>query len=107
MLIRHFCGDDFMMMLITYDVDFSNESGAKRLRKVAKLCEKYGVRVQNSVFEMLIEPAQLIELKRSIERIIDQTKDSVRFYNLGKKWEGRVERLGLEKGFNQTDTLIL
>lgn len=96
-----------MMMLITYDVDFSNEDGAKRLRKVAKLCEKYGVRVQNSVFEMLIDPAQLVEIKESIQKIIDPGKDSVRFYNLGKKWENRVEILGYEKGFNQADTLIL
>lgn len=96
-----------MMMLITYDVDFSNENGAKRLRKVARLCEKYGVRVQNSVFEMLIDPAQLVEIKKSLERVIDKSKDSVRFYSLGKKWEGRVEILGQQKGFNQTDTLIL
>ena len=107
MHIRLFYGDNFMMMLITYDVDFSSEDGKKRLRKVAKACEKYGVRVQNSVFEMLIDPAQLVELKNLLEKIIDKKNDSVRFYNLGKKWEGKVEILGKEKGFNQQDTLIL
>lgn len=96
-----------MMILITYDVDFADESGAKRLRKVAKVCEKYGVRVQNSVFEMLIDPSQLIEVKNSLEKIIDKKKDSIRFYNLGKKWEGKVDIIGKEKGFDQTDTLIL
>ncbi len=60
-----------MMMLITYDVDFSTQKGAKRLRKVAKLCERYGVRVQNSVFEMLIDPAQLAAIKAELEQIID------------------------------------
>lgn len=96
-----------MMILITYDVDFADESGAKRLRKVAKVCEKYGVRVQNSVFEMLIDPSQLIEVKKLLEKIIDNKKDSIRFYNLGKKWERKVEIIGKEKGFDQTDTLIL
>ena len=96
-----------MMVLITYDVDFSEESGMKRLRKVARVCEKYGVRVQNSVFEMIVDSAQLVEIKHSFLKIIDKNKDSVRFYNLGKKWEGKVEILGKEKGFNQTDTLII
>ena len=79
----------------------------KRLRKVARVCEKYGVRVQNSVFEMIVDSAQLVEIKHSFLKIIDKNKDSVRFYNLGKKWEGKVEILGKEKGFNQTDTLII
>jgi CRISPR-associated protein Cas2 len=96
-----------MMMLVTYDVDFSNQCGAKRLRKVAKICENYGVRVQNSVFEMLIDPAQLTELKNKLMTVIDLENDSVRFYNLGKKWESKIDTIGNDKGFNQTDTLIL
>jgi CRISPR-associated protein Cas2 len=96
-----------MMMLVTYDVDFSNQRGAKRLRKVAKICENYGVRVQNSVLEMLIDPAQLTELKNKLMTVIDLENDSIRFYNLGKKWESKIDTIGNDKGFNQTDTLIL
>lgn len=96
-----------MMLLVTYDVDFTNESGAKRLRKVAKICEKYGVRVQNSVFEVLVGTGDYVKMKNEIGCVIDKEKDSVRFYNLGKKWESKLEVLGLEKGFNQEDTLML
>ena len=96
-----------MMMLVTYDVDFTNEKGAKRLRKVAAICEKFGVRVQNSVFEMLIDPVQLAQVKSKISKVIDANVDSVRFYNLGKNWEHRVEILGANKGFNQEGTIIL
>ncbi len=96
-----------MMMLVTYDVDFSDEKGSKRLRKVAGICEKFGVRVQNSVFEMLIDPAQLAEVKSRISKVIDTKADSVRFYNLGKNWEHRVEILGTDKGFDQEGTIIL
>lgn len=96
-----------MMILLTYDVDFSMESGKKRLRKIAKLCEKFGVRVQNSVFEITVDPKQLLQLKADILRIIDTEKDSVRIYNLGKKLGNSIEILGMEKGFNQEDTLIL
>lgn len=95
------------MMLVTYDVDFSDEKGAKRLRKVAGICEKFGVRVQNSVFEMLVDPAQLAQLKIRISKVIDAKSDSVRFYNLGKNWSHRVEIMGTDKGFNQEGTLIL
>ena len=71
-----------MMVLITYDVDFSESKGAKRLRKVAKICEKYGVRVQNSVFEMIVDPAQLTQVKIAIKQAIDEDLDSIRIYHL-------------------------
>lgn len=96
-----------MMLLVTYDVDITSQKGATRLRRVAKICEKYGVRVQNSVFEMVIEPAQVAALKGAISKVIDKDSDSVRLYYLGKHWEKKVEKLGIEKGFNQEDTLIL
>ena len=96
-----------MMILITYDVDFTQPKGAKRLRKVAKLCERYGVRVQNSVFEMLVDPAQLAQIKVSLSEIIDMKADSVRFYRLGSKWETKIETMGLEKGVQQDAPLIL
>lgn len=96
-----------MMILVTYDVDFTKPKGAKRLRKVAKLCERYGVRVQNSVFEMLVDPAQLAQIKVSLSEIIDMKADSVRFYRLGSKWETKIETMGLEKGIQQDAPLIL
>ncbi len=96
-----------MMVLVTYDVDFTQPKGAKRLRKVAKLCEQYGVRVQNSVFEMLVDPAQLAQIKVSLSEIIDMKADSVRFYRLGSKWETKIETMGLEKGIQQDAPLIL
>lgn len=96
-----------MMILLTYDVDFTKPNGAKRLRKVAKLCERYGVRVQNSVFEIMIDSAQLISFKAEIAKIIDERSDSVRFYRLGNKWETKIDILGIEKGFAQDQPLIL
>lgn len=96
-----------MMVLITYDVDFSEPKGAKRLRKVAKICEKYGVRVQNSVFEMIVDPAQLTQVKIAIKQAIDENLDSIRIYHLGSKWDNKIEKIGDEKGFSQDQPLIL
>ncbi len=96
-----------MMILLTYDVDFTKPNGAKRLRKVAKLFEQYGVRVQNSVFEIMMDSSQLINFKSDILKIIDEKSDSVRFYRLGNKWETKIDILGIEKGFSQDQPLIL
>ena len=96
-----------MMVLVTYDVDFTQPQGAKRLRKVARLCERYGVRVQNSVFEMLVDPVQLVQIKASLSEIIDMKADSVRFYRLGSKWESKIETMGQEKGIQQDAPLLL
>lgn len=96
-----------MMVLITYDVDFSEPKGAKRLRKVAKICEKYGVRVQNSVFEMIVDPAQLTQVKIAIKQAIDEDLDSIRIYHLGSKWDNKIKKIGAEKGFSQDQPLIL
>ncbi len=96
-----------MMVLLTYDVDFTQPKGASRLRKVAKLCEKYGVRVQNSVFEMLVDPAQLTLIKTNLLELIDPKADSIRIYYLGKKWESKIEKLGTDKGFSQDVPLML
>ena len=71
-----------MMLVVTYDVDTSSTTGQKRLRKVAKICERHGMRVQNSVFEVLGDAAQLVTLKSELEKVIDITQDSVRFYRL-------------------------
>ena len=96
-----------MMVLLTYDVDFSTREGAKRLRKVAKICERYGVRVQNSVFEMIVDPTQLLMVKTKIKEVIDENIDSIRIYNLGSKWDNKIEKIGAEKGFAQDEPLIL
>lgn len=95
-----------MMLIVTYDVDYSEESGAKRLRKVAKICEKYGVRVQNSVFEMMIDNVMLIELKRKLDEVINHEKDSIRIYNLGNKWSRKIYVIGKEINFKQDETLL-
>ena len=96
-----------MMVVFSYDVDTSDSAGAKRLRKVAKVCEAYGCRVQNSVFELLIEPAQLVALKARLTAVIDADKDSVRFYRLGSNWRPRVESLGRGLRFEQDNVLLL
>lgn len=97
-----------MQVLITYDVETVTPAGKKRLRQVAKVCLDYGQRVQNSVFELNIYPADLVEIKNKLEKIIDPKKDSIRIYNLGKNWERRVESLGRDDSYNpEKDLLIL
>lgn len=83
-----------MMLVVTYDVDTSDSAGQKRLRKVAKICERHGMRVQNSVFEVLVDAAQLVVLKQKLGKAIDMKQDSVRFYRLGNSYENRIESMG-------------
>lgn len=83
-----------MMLVVTYDVDTSDSAGQKRLRKVAKICERHGMRVQNSVFEVLVDAAQLVVLKQELGKAIDMEQDSVRFYRLGNSYENRIESMG-------------
>lgn len=83
-----------MMLVVTYDVDTSDTAGQKRLRKVAKICERHGMRIQNSVFEVLVNAAQLGALKSELEKVIDLAQDSVRFYRLGNTYENRIETMG-------------
>jgi CRISPR-associated protein Cas2 len=95
------------MVLVTYDVNTESEGGKTRLRRVAKVCVNNGQRVQNSVFECLLEPAQFVALKNSLSKIIDKDKDSLRFYLLGKHWENRVEQMGKNDTYHPTDDVIL
>ena len=83
-----------MMIVITYDVNTETPDGIKRLLNVAKTCERYGMRVQHSVFEVLVDGAQLAVLKESLLEIIDATQDTVRFYHLGSNYRKRIERIG-------------
>ena len=96
-----------MLVLITYDVNTESESGRRRLRKVAKQCVNYGRRVQNSVFECIVDSAQCVQLKAILSEIIDETLDSVRFYYLGNHHTAKVEHIGVERGINLEGHLIL
>ncbi len=81
--------------------------GKKRLRKVAKQCQNYGQRVQNSVFECLVDPVQFAQLKRSLEEIIEPSKDSLRYYFLGKNWRIRVEHVGAKPTYDPEGILTI
>ena len=96
-----------MMILITYDIAISQNNGANRLRKVAKLCQNYGTRVQNSVFECIIDNQTFIKLKKQILDELDLAMDSVRFYQLGNSFANRVEHFGVKETWDLTGTLII
>lgn len=96
-----------MLVLITYDVNTETAAGKKRLRKVAKQCVNYGRRVQNSVFECILDNAQCVMLKESLSAIIDEEVDSLRFYYLGNKYQTKVEHIGVDRGIAADDILIL
>ncbi len=101
-------GVDNMMVLITYDVNTETKEGRSRLRRVAKTCVDYGQRVQNSVFECNITPAQYEEIKIKLRKIIDEETDSLRYYLLGKNWKNKVESMGRDNTYNpEEDTFIL
>jgi len=98
---------DEMLVLITYDVNTETPQGRKRLHQVAKQCKNYGQRVQNSVFECIMDAAKCREVKHKLEQIIDKDKDSLRFYYLGNNCKGKVEHVGAKASFNVEDTLII
>lgn len=83
-----------MMILVSYDVSTITAGGEKRLRRIAKACRDHGQRVQYSVFEIEVEPAKWVELRQRLRDLIDPNVDSLRFYQLGAKWEARVEHIG-------------
>ena len=96
-----------MMVLVAYDVNTETPEGQRRLRQVAKLCENRGQRVQNSVFECLVEPARWVQLKQGLIDIADPEKDSLRFYYLGKHWQRRVEHFGAKAGYDPEGPLLV
>lgn len=95
-----------MMVLVTYDVETTTSAGKKRLRKVAKSCMGRGQRVQNSVFECLVDPAQFTELKQKLVKIIDPECDSLRFYFLGSNWKSHVEHVGAKPSYDPEGVMI-
>ena len=96
-----------MLVLITYDVNTETTAGRKRLRKVAKQCENFGQRVQNSVFECILDAAQCREVQNKLESIIDKNMDSLRFYYLGNNYKSKVEHIGAKPSFDVEGTLIV
>lgn len=95
-----------MMVLVTYDVA-EDEGGKKRLLKIAKICQNYGQRVQNSVFECLVDPSQWVELKSKLEKTINPKYDSLRYYFLGANWKKRVEHIGAKETLDFEGAIIL
>ncbi len=96
-----------MYVLVTYDIETTSASGARRLRRVAQVCLNYGQRVQNSVFECDISEVQLVELTHQLEKLIDAKKDSVRIYKLPEKAKSKVIHMGIKEPINFRDPLIL
>ena len=94
------------MVLITYDVNTETAEGRTRLRRVAKQCVNYGTRVQNSVFECLLDKAQCVALKSMLSDIIDEELDSLRFYYLGNNHRTKIEHIGVNKGIDMEQPLI-
>lgn len=96
-----------MFILVTYDVSTQDSAGRKRLRKIAKICLNYGQRVQNSVFELLVDPAQWAECKSQLLSTYRPDEDSLRFYNLGSNWKRRVEHTGTKPAIDLDGPLII
>ena len=96
-----------MLVLITYDVNTEDAAGRKRLRQIAKQCVNYGQRVQNSVFECMLDTAQCKLLQAKLLSIMDYEKDSLRFYYLGKRYENKIEHFGAKQTYLPEEPLIL
>lgn len=95
-----------MFVLITYDVNTTTKQGRTRLAKIAKLCLNYGVRVQNSVFECIVDSAKFVQLKHKLLNIIDEKTDSLRFYFLGDKYKTKIEHFGAKPALKVDEPMI-
>ena len=96
-----------MMVLVAYDVNTESEHGRKRLRRVARVCEDWGQRVQKSVFECLVDAAQWTRLRARLIKEISQSDDSLRFYFLGDNWNRRVEHVGAKPSYDPQGPLVI
>lgn len=96
-----------MFVLVTYDINTESYGGARRLRQIAKTCQNHGQRVQNSVFECVITPAEFVSLKNKVFAIMDKEKDSIRFYLLGKNTAGKIEHYGAALAYEHDGPIIL
>lgn len=95
-----------MMVLVTYDIATQDKYSAKRLRHIAKHCLNYGQRVQYSVFEIEVNPAEWTRLRAILEDIINHNTDSLRYYYLGKNWQHKVEHIGAKPVLDLNDVLL-
>ncbi len=96
-----------MFVIVSYDVSTEDPAGQRRLRRVAKACKDYGQRVQYSVFECIVDPAQWTKLKNRLMSEVDVEKDSLRFYYLGSNWKRRVEHFGAKEPIDQEGPLVV
>ena len=96
-----------MLVIVSYDVSTIDRAGRSRLRRVAKACLDFGQRVQNSVFECLVDPGQFVELRNKLEKIADSSTDSLRYYFLGKKWKKRIQHFGAKCTYDPEGILIV
>ena len=96
-----------MLVLVSYDVSLKNKDGRRRLRRVAKICQDFGQRVQYSVFECIVDPAQWTALRQKLIDEIDLHSDSLRFYFLGSNWRRRIEHVGAKETLDQEGPLII
>lgn len=96
-----------MLVVITYDVNTEDAAGRKRLRQISKQCVNYGQRVQNSVFECLVDAAQCRMLQQKLCSIMDEDVDSLRFYYLGNRYESKIEHFGAKRGYEPEGVLMV
>jgi len=96
-----------MMVLITYDINTETKESRKRLRHIAKICQNSGQRVQNSVFECLVDPAQWTILRAELIDKMNEKEDSLRFYLLGSNWKRRVEHIGIKESYDPEGPLVV
>ncbi len=96
-----------MMVLITYDVNTEDAEGKRRLRQIAKQCVNYGQRVQNSVFECVLDAAQCKTLQHTLCSILDERKDSLRFYYLGNRYQTKIEHFGVKESYEPEGVLMI
>lgn len=96
-----------MLVLVSYDVSTVDKKGRRRLRRVAKICQNYGQRVQYSVFECIVDPAQWTIFRQELINVIESEEDSLRFYFLGSNWKRRVEHVGAKEAVDQEGPLIV
>ena len=96
-----------MYVLITYDINITSANGQRRLRRVAKICENYGQRVQNSVFECKLDEAKLLKVKKQLLEVVNIDTDSLRFYRLGDNYDKKVQHIGAKKTYKFDDVFIV
>ena len=95
-----------MLVLVTYDIATKTAHGRRRLQKIAKICQNHGQRVQNSVFECVVDSTQLVELKRKLKSIIDPEEDTLRIYQLGNNYKNKIEHIGVRESLDIEAPLI-